>query len=127
MHNQQFFHVGVWPFSCKILYLDKFFLLTATPISNPSEHFKHFRKADAFVFWKLELCGHCRLRTVTFQGHFEDFRPGFRFWYTCHVDHRGQFTLKQLRLSLLSEMHTNIYTGPRLSVSFKKNYWIYRL
>ena len=33
----------------------------------------------------------------------------------CHVDHHGQFTLKQLRLSLVNEMPTNSYTGPRLS------------
>ena len=110
MHNQQFFHVCQWPFSCKILYLDKFCLVTTTPISNPSQHIKHFRKAVAFIFWKLELCGHCRFRA----GSFEDFRPGFRFWHICHVDRHGQFTLKQLRLSVVSEMHTNIYTGPRL-------------
>ena len=87
-------------------------IISNTPISNPSEHFKHFRKADAFVFWKLELCGHCRFRT----GSFEDFHPGFRFWHMCHVDCHGQFTLKQLRLSVVNEMHTNIYTGPRLHV-----------
>ena len=47
-------------------------------------------------------------------GHFEDFRPGFRFGQICHDDRHGQFTLKQLRLSVVSEMHTNSYTGPRL-------------
>ena len=31
-----------------------------------------------------------------------------------HVDRHGQFTLKQLRLSLVNEMRTNSYTGPRL-------------
>ena len=28
----------------------------------------------------------------------------------------GQFTLKQLRLSLVNEMPTNSYTGPRLNI-----------
>ena len=31
-----------------------------------------------------------------------------------HVDRHGQLTLKQLRLSVLNEMHTNSYSGPRL-------------
>ena len=31
-----------------------------------------------------------------------------------HVDRHGQLTLKQLRLSVLNEMHTNSYTGPKL-------------
>jgi hypothetical protein len=31
---------------------------------------------------------------------------------TMHVDRHGQLTLKQLRLSVLNEMHTNSYTGP---------------
>ena len=51
---------------------------------------------------------------VSGRGHFEDFRPRFMFWHICHVDCHGQYTLKQLRLSVVSEMHTNIYTGPRL-------------
>ena len=33
------------------------------------------------------------------------------------VDHDGQHALKRLRLSVLNEMHTNSYTGPRLSGS----------
>ena len=33
-----------------------------------------------------------------------------------HVDHHGQLALKQLRLSVLNEMHTNSYTGPRLKL-----------
>ena len=44
---------------------------------------------------------------------FEEFRPGFRFGQICHDDRHGQFTLKQLRLSVVSEMHTNSYTGLR--------------
>ena len=48
------------------------------------------------------------------RGHFQDFRPGFRFSHICHVDRHGHFTLKQLRLPVLNESHTNSYTGPRL-------------
>ena len=51
---------------------------------------------------------------VSGRGHFEDFRPGFGKWHICHVDRHGQFTLKQLRLSLVNKMPTNSYTGPRL-------------
>ena len=42
---------------------------------------------------------------VSGQGHFQDFRPGFRFWHICHVDHHGHFTLKQLRLPVPNETH----------------------
>ena len=35
--------------------------------------------------------------------------------HTHHVDRHGNFTLKQLRLSVLNEVHTNSYTGPRLT------------
>ena len=31
------------------------------------------------------------------------------------IDRHGQLTLKQLRLSVLNEMHTNSYSGPRLT------------
>jgi hypothetical protein len=56
------------------------------------------------------------MSTLPFQGggHFQDFRPGFRFWHICHVDRHGHFTLKQLRLPVLNETHTNSYTDPSL-------------
>ena len=111
LHNQQFTWGDEWSFSCKILYLHKFFLPITTPKSNPSKHYKHFRKAVAFAFRKLELCRHCRFRAGSFSG----LRPGFRFWHICHVDHHGHFTLKQLRLPVVNETHTNSYTGPRLN------------
>ena len=57
-----------WSFSCKVLYLHKFFLPITTPKSNPSKHYKHFRKAVAFAFRKLELCRHCRFRAGSFSG-----------------------------------------------------------
>jgi hypothetical protein len=81
-----------------------------TPKRNPSKHYKLFRKAIAFPLRKLELCRHCRFRA----GSFQDFSPGFRFWHICHVDRHGYFTLKQLRLPVLNETHTNSYTCPRL-------------
>ena len=34
----------------------------------------------------------------------------------AHMPCRPPFTLKQLRLSLVNEMHTNLYTGPTLIV-----------
>ena len=34
-------------------------------------------------------------------------RPGFGFGQRYHVDRHGQLTLKQLRLSVLNEVHTN--------------------
>jgi hypothetical protein len=82
-----------------------------TPKSNPSKHYKHFRKTNAFCFRKLKLYVDT---AVSGRGHFQDFRPGFRFWHICHVDRHGHFTLKQLRLPVLNETHTNSYTGPRL-------------
>ena len=68
LHNQQFTWGDEWSFSCKILYLHKFFLPITTPKSNPSKHYKHFRKAVAFAFRKLELCRHCRFRAGSFSG-----------------------------------------------------------
>ena len=47
-------------------------------------------------------------------GRIWTFRPGFRFEQRYHVDRHGELALKQLRLSVLNEMHTNSYTGPRL-------------
>ena len=82
------------------------------PLKATLLHYKHFRKAVAFAFWKLELVD----TAVSGRGHFEDFRPGFGKWHICHVDRHGQFTLKQLRLSLVNEMPTNFCTGPRLFV-----------
>ena len=45
------------------------------------------------------------------------FRPGMVFEQRYHADRHGQLTLKQLRLSVLNEMNTNSYTGPRLFLS----------
>jgi hypothetical protein len=42
------------------------------------------------------------------------------FGQRYHVDRHGQLALKQLRLSVLTEMHTNSYTGSRLLGRIKK-------
>ena len=49
---------------------------------------------------------------VSGQGHFQDVHPRFGFWHICHANRHGHFTLKQLRLSLVNEMHTNVYSYP---------------
>ena len=49
-----------------------FLLLITTPMSDPSKHYKHLRKAVACTVLKLELCRQ--------RDRFEDFRPGFGFW-----------------------------------------------
>ena len=51
---------------------------------------------------------------VSVPGHFQNFHPGFKFWYVCHVDRYDQLTLKQLRLSLVNEMRANSYKDPSL-------------
>jgi hypothetical protein len=37
-----------------------------------------------------------------------------------HVDRHSHFTLKQLRLPVVNETHTNSYTGPRLVVLIRE-------
>ena len=47
---------------------------------------------------------------------FQTFRPGVIFGQRYHVDRHGHLALKQLRLSVLNEMHANSYTDPRLVI-----------
>ena len=101
---------GASSFSCKILSVDKFFFLITTPKSNSSKHFKHLRKAVGVGFQQLDPCRHCRFRAGSFSG----LSSRIQVWHICHVDRHGHFTLKQLRLSLVNEVHTNSYAGPRL-------------
>jgi hypothetical protein len=103
----------VWSFSCKMLYLHKFFLPMTTPKSNPSKHYKHFRKAVAFAFRKLELCRHCRFRAGSFSG------LSSRIQVLAHTPCWPPWSfypesVKQLRLLVVNETRTNSYTGPRL-------------
>ena len=58
-------------------------------------------------------------KSVVFEcGQFGMFRPRLVSEQRYHVDRHGQLTLKQLRLSVLNEMHINSYTGPRLYFAF---------
>jgi hypothetical protein len=43
--------------------------------------------------------------------------------HICHVDRHGHFTLRQLRLLILNESHTNSYTGPRLILLILNGEW----
>ena len=57
------------------------------------------------------------MRKYTYLGVviFRHFVPDSAFGtHTMHVNRHGHFTLKQLRLSVLNEAHTNSYTGPSL-------------
>ena len=79
------------------------FLMT-THNSTISEPYKHFRMAKAFMVRQIAPCR---------KRHFWVWiRPGFQFGQRYHFDRHGQLALKQLRLSVLNEMHTNSYTGP---------------
>jgi hypothetical protein len=57
------------------------------------------------------------MSALPFQGGviFRTFAPDSGFGTYANVDRHGHFTLKQLRLPVLNETHTNIYTGPRLN------------
>ena len=55
-------------------------------------------------------------------GHFRVFRPSFSLRHTRLVVRHGHFTLKQLKLPVLNEMHTNSCTGPRLIPPHKAKY-----
>ena len=57
-------------------------------------------------------------RVVFGRGQLRTFRPVFRFGQRYHLDSHGQLALKQFRLSVLNEVHTNSYTGPRLIAIF---------
>ena len=52
--------------------------------------------------------------TLSFQGRvvFRNFALTSEFGTCTMFDHRGHFTVKQLRLSLVKQIRTNSYTGP---------------
>ena len=84
--------------------------LMTTPNSTISEPYKHLTIAKAYVArqiapWRKRHIWVCSVLDVS---------SGFGFGQRYHVDRYGQFTLKLLRLSVLNEMHTNSYSGPRL-------------
>ena len=92
-----------WSFSCEISVLGISHLPRTTPKTTIFEPYKHLRIAKAFIVMVDFGC-----------GQFRTFCPGLGFWQRYHVDRHGQLALKQLRLSVLNEMHTNSYTGPGL-------------
>ena len=65
-----------------------------------------FRLSRNFFIFNLEYFA---VKWPFENSKFQDIRPGFRYWHICHVDRHGHFTLKQLRLPFLNEMHTNSY------------------
>ncbi len=69
----------------------------------------------------------CAKTTILGCGHFQAFRPGFSIWHIRHVVRHGHLPLKQLRLSVLNEMHTNSYTGPRLSLKISVAIFSFRI
>ena len=79
--------------------------------------------SDSSISIWLRSC-RCAKTAILGCGHFQAFRPGFSIWHICHVVCHGHFTLKQLRLSVLNEMHTNSYTGPRLLVNSRVNSFV---
>ena len=91
------------------------FLMT-TPNSTTSEPYKHLRIVKAFMVRQIAPWRKCLFGC----GRFQTFRPGFGFGQRYHLDRHGQLTLKQLRLSVLNEMHTNSFTGPTLK-EYKQN------
>ena len=81
-----------------------------TTNSTISERYKHLTIVKAYTARQ-----HHGESAIFGCGQFRTFSPGFRFGQRYHVDRHGQLTLKQLRLSVLNEMHTNSYSGPRLA------------
>ena len=80
-----------------------------TPNSTISEPYEHLTTAKAYIARQI-----APWRKRNIWVWFRTFRPGFGFGQRYHVDRHGQLTLNQLRLSVLNEMHTNSYSGPRL-------------
>jgi hypothetical protein len=87
-------------------------LVITTPKSNPSKHYKHFRKAVAFAFRKLELCWHCRFRAGSFSCR--TFVPDSGVG-TCILTAMVILPYKTVEIiPVLNETHTNSNTGRRL-------------
>ncbi len=92
------------------MHLDIFYSLMTTPkVSMASTQIF----SDSLIRILLRSY-RCAKTAIIGCGHFQAFRPGFSIWHICHVVRHGHFTPKQLRLSVLNEMYTNSYTGPRL-------------
>jgi hypothetical protein len=95
-----------WSFSCEISVLGISHLPMTTPKSTISEPYKHLRIAKAFMVWPVDSTWRKRRFWVWSVSDVSN-RPGLGFGQRYHVDRYGQLALKQLRLSVLNEMHTN--------------------
>ena len=80
-----------------------------TPNSTISEPYKHLRVAKPFIVWQIAPCQKRRFWVWSVSD------ISSRIRVRDHFDRHGRLALKQLRLSVLNEMHTNSYTGPRLN------------
>ena len=90
--------------------LDIFYSLTTTPKSVHCKHPDLFRKFNKHLIVELGMCKNTYIGVWSFST----FRSVFSLRHTRHVVRHGHFTLKQLRLPILNEKHTNSCTGPRL-------------
>ena len=81
-----------------------------TPNSTISEPYKHLTIAKAYIARQIAPW---RKRYI-WVWSVSDVSSRIRVRQRYHVDRHGQLTLKQLRLSVLNEMHTNSYSGPSL-------------
>ena len=81
-----------------------------TPNSTTSEPYKHLRIAKSIMVRQIAAWQKRRFWVWSISDVLSRIRVGQRY----HLDRHGQLALKQLRLSVLNEMRTNSYTGPRL-------------
>ena len=88
-----------------------------TPNSAISEPHKHLRIAKPIMV--QQIAPWQKRRFWVWSVSEVSSRFGFRQHY--HLDRHGQLALKQLRLSVLNEMHTNSYTGPGLEINILKS------
>ena len=94
-----------------------------TPNSTISEPYKHLTIAKAYIPRQIAPW---RKRHI-WVWSVSDVSSRIQVRQRYHVDRHGQLTLKQLRLSVLNEVHKNSYSGPRLTVKIatKKNKLVY--
>ena len=83
--------------------------------STVSEPYKHLTIAKAYIARQIAPW---RKRHV-WVWSVSDVSSRFGFGQRYHVDRHGQLILKKLRLSVLNEMHTNSYSGPRLTAKLE--------
>ena len=82
-----------------------------TPKTTISEPYKHLRIPKAFIVLWIALFARALFVGVASFGRFA---PGLGLGQRYNVYRHRQFALKQLKLSVINEMHSNSYTGLRL-------------